>query len=180
MSKKHWQILVVNLVSLARVAVVPIMWYYRENLALVALLSLVGSLTDAIDGSLAREWKAQTSVGEIIDNASDAILLFFSFYLLTPLYVFIIYCAWSAYFFSCEMWEWFGCKKSSKRWAWQGIIWFWSAVWISIVFTIYIVIWYLPQWSWAPVFIAYLAVIIWKRERILDWRRRYTPYIYKS
>jgi len=69
-----------NLVTMGRVLFVPGVLYYMDNYSPVrslvaAILYLVASLGDGIDGYLARKWKVESAFGRIVDPFADKILI---------------------------------------------------------------------------------------------------------
>ena len=68
----------IYLTVLRMVLVVPIVWFISWNTAygyfLGAIFVLAAGLTDALDGYLSRKWRAQTTVGALLDPAADKIL----------------------------------------------------------------------------------------------------------
>ncbi|WP_448587786.1 CDP-alcohol phosphatidyltransferase family protein [Thermocrinis sp.] len=76
-----------NLISLMRLLLSPMMLLleFYEALSLFVLLSI----TDAIDGYIARRFKQETNLGVILDPVADKILLLIALYVFTYRFHFI-------------------------------------------------------------------------------------------
>ena len=69
-----------NFLSLCRIAIIPILVYlliFPDPLssALAALLFLIGSLTDYLDGYLARRHRTVSNLGKILDPLADKLMI---------------------------------------------------------------------------------------------------------
>ena len=91
-------IFIPNLLSITRIALVyPILNnIYLGNYELSILFFIIASITDALDGFLARLMNWQTFLGTILDPVADKMLLsgtIFIFWIneLIPFYIFIIF-----------------------------------------------------------------------------------------
>ncbi len=91
-------IFIPNLLSIIRIALVyPILSnIFLGNYQISILFFIIASLTDALDGFLARTMNWQTALGTILDPVADKLLLsgtIFIFWLneLIPFYIFIIF-----------------------------------------------------------------------------------------
>ena len=95
---KHYLRFIPNLISLVRISlVIPIVLNLLSGKYIFALiLFAIASLSDAIDGFLARFFKWQTNLGKILDPVADKLLMIGSITALwlnqiVPLSVFIIF-----------------------------------------------------------------------------------------
>ena len=91
-------IFIPNLLSIVRIALVyPILNnIYLGNFKISVVFFLVASLTDALDGFLARKMNWQTDLGQILDPVADKLLLSGTIFILwlnnfIPFYIFIIF-----------------------------------------------------------------------------------------
>ena len=91
-------IFIPNLLSIIRIALVyPILNnIYLGNFKISVIFFLVASLTDALDGFLARKMQWQTDLGQILDPVADKLLLSGTIFILwlnnfIPFYIFIIF-----------------------------------------------------------------------------------------
>lgn len=91
-------IFIPNLLSIVRIALVyPILNnIYLGNFKTSVIFFLVASLTDALDGFLARKMNWQTDLGQILDPVADKLLLSGTIFILwlnnfIPFYIFIIF-----------------------------------------------------------------------------------------
>jgi len=91
-------IFIPNLLSIIRIALVyPILNnIYLGNFKISVIFFLVASLTDALDGFLARKMHWQTDLGQILDPVADKLLLSGTIFILwlnnfIPFYIFIIF-----------------------------------------------------------------------------------------
>ena len=91
-------IFIPNLLSIVRIALVyPILNnIYLGNFKISVIFFLVASLTDALDGFLARKMNWQTDLGQILDPVADKLLLSGTIFILwlnnfIPFYIFIIF-----------------------------------------------------------------------------------------
>jgi len=91
-------IFIPNLLSIVRIALVyPILNnIYLGNFKISVIFFLVASLTDALDGFLARKMHWQTDLGQILDPVADKLLLSGTIFILwlnnyIPFYIFIIF-----------------------------------------------------------------------------------------
>jgi cardiolipin synthase len=91
-------IFIPNLLSIVRIALVyPILNnIYLGNFQISVVFFLVASLTDALDGFLARKMNWQTDLGQILDPVADKLLLSGTIFILwlnnfIPFYIFIIF-----------------------------------------------------------------------------------------
>lgn len=66
-----------NLITGLRLVLLPVVWYYiwQRNYELAILVGFVASLSDAVDGYLARRLKAESRFGAIADPIADKLLL---------------------------------------------------------------------------------------------------------
>ena len=91
-------IFIPNLLSIVRIALVyPILNnIYLGNFKISVVFFLIASLTDALDGFLARKMHWQTDLGQILDPVADKLLLSGTIFILwlnnfIPFYIFIIF-----------------------------------------------------------------------------------------
>jgi len=91
-------IFIPNLLSISRIGLVyPILNnIYLGNFKISIIFFLVASLTDALDGFLARKMNWQTDLGQILDPVADKLLLSGTIFILwlnnfIPFYIFIIF-----------------------------------------------------------------------------------------
>jgi len=91
-------IFIPNLLSIIRIALVyPILNnIYLGNFKISIVFFLVASLTDALDGFLARKMNWQTELGQILDPVADKLLLSGTIFILwlnnfIPFYIFVIF-----------------------------------------------------------------------------------------
>jgi cardiolipin synthase (CMP-forming) len=82
MKEKIWNI--PNILTVLRILLVPFFIYYLFQPGLYAKLIafsifIVASLTDLIDGYLARKWKQETEFGKFLDPLADKVLVLGSF-----------------------------------------------------------------------------------------------------
>ena len=91
-------IFIPNLLSIIRIALVyPILNnIYLGNFKISIAIFLVASLTDALDGFLARKMEWQTELGQILDPVADKLLLSGTVFILwlnnfIPFYIFVIF-----------------------------------------------------------------------------------------
>ena len=94
----RYLIFIPNLLSIVRIALVyPILNnIYLGNFKISVVFFLVASLTDALDGFLARKMNWQTDLGQILDPVADKLLLSGTIFILwlnnfIPFYIFIIF-----------------------------------------------------------------------------------------
>ena len=86
-------IFIPNLLSIIRIALVyPILIIFLGNYQISILFFIIASITDALDGFLARTMNWQTRLGTILDPVADKLLLsgtIFIFWLneLIPFYI---------------------------------------------------------------------------------------------
>ena len=95
---KHYLRFIPNLISLVRISlVIPIVLNLLAGKYIFALiLFAIASISDAIDGFLARFFKWQTDLGKILDPVADTLLMIGSITALwlnqiVPLSVFVIF-----------------------------------------------------------------------------------------
>jgi len=95
---KHYLRFIPNLISLIRISlVIPIVLnLLAEKYIFALILFIIASVSDAIDGFLARFFKWQTDLGKILDPVADKLLMIGSITALwlnqiVPLSVFIIF-----------------------------------------------------------------------------------------
>ena len=91
-------IFIPNLLSLIRIALVyPILKnIYEGNFELSILFFAIASITDGLDGFIARQMNWQTELGTLLDPVADKILLSGSIFIfwinqLIPFYIFIVF-----------------------------------------------------------------------------------------
>ena len=91
-------IFIPNFLSLVRISLVyPILNnIYLGNFNLSVIFFLVASITDALDGFLARKMNWQTKLGMILDPVADKLLLSGTIFILwlneyIPFYIFVIF-----------------------------------------------------------------------------------------
>jgi len=91
-------IFIPNLLSIVRIALVyPILNnIYLGNFKISVVFFLIASLTDALDGFLARKMHWQTDLGQILDPVADKLLLSGTIFILwlnnfIPFYIFVIF-----------------------------------------------------------------------------------------
>tara|TARA_B100001057_G_scaffold254557_1_gene254780 strand:- start:70 stop:621 length:552 start_codon:yes stop_codon:yes gene_type:complete len=91
-------IFIPNLLSIIRIALIyPILNnIYLGNFKISIIFFLVASLTDALDGFLARKMNWQTELGQILDPVADKLLLSGTIFILwlnnfIPFYIFVIF-----------------------------------------------------------------------------------------
>lgn len=76
----RWQRLTPSLVSFSRVAASPVIvgtiqFSFLGNKWVAAVLFILASLTDWLDGYLARRWKVESNFGKLMDPIADKILV---------------------------------------------------------------------------------------------------------
>ncbi|HEX5431016.1 MAG TPA: CDP-alcohol phosphatidyltransferase family protein [Bryobacteraceae bacterium] len=66
-----------NLLSFARLAAAPYIFFalWRRQWDAALLVILFAAMTDALDGYLARHWRASSRTGEVLDPIADKVLL---------------------------------------------------------------------------------------------------------
>ena len=91
-------IFIPNLLSIVRIALIyPILNnIYLGNFKISVVFFLIASLTDALDGFLARKMHWQTDLGQILDPVADKLLLSGTIFILwlnnfIPFYIFVIF-----------------------------------------------------------------------------------------
>ena len=91
-------IFIPNLLTLIRIALVyPILKnIYEGNFELSILFFAIASITDGLDGFIARQMNWQTKLGTLLDPVADKILLSGSIFIfwvnqLIPFYIFIVF-----------------------------------------------------------------------------------------
>ena len=95
--KKHF-IFIPNLLTIIRIALVyPILNnIYLGNFEISIIYFIVASITDGLDGFIARKMNWQTELGTLLDPVADKILLSGSIFILwlnqyIPFYIFVIF-----------------------------------------------------------------------------------------
>lgn len=85
-----------NILTSLRIALIPLFLYYlvKSNFTYALVVFFIGSITDALDGFIARRFHQVTDLGKILDPAADKLFLVTSFtvaYLvnLLPLWLFL-------------------------------------------------------------------------------------------
>ncbi len=78
-----------NKLTIARMIAVPFfIAAYMLNLYVIAfLIFILASITDTLDGQIARKYKLITNFGKIMDPLADKILVYSAFCLMVPSYV---------------------------------------------------------------------------------------------
>jgi len=91
-------IFIPNLLSIARIGLIyPILNnIYLGNFEISIIFFLIASITDGLDGFLARKMNWQTSLGKMLDPVADKLLLSGTIFILwvnqfIPFYIFIIF-----------------------------------------------------------------------------------------
>ena len=91
-------IFIPNLLSIARIGLIyPILNnIYLGNFEISIIFFLIASITDGLDGFLARKMSWQTSLGKMLDPVADKLLLSGTIFILwvnqfIPFYIFIIF-----------------------------------------------------------------------------------------
>ena len=91
-------IFIPNLLSIIRIALVyPILYnIFLGNFIVSIIYFVIASVTDALDGFLARKMDWQTQLGKILDPVADKLLLSGTIFILwlneyIPFYIFIIF-----------------------------------------------------------------------------------------
>ncbi|MDH3975491.1 MAG: CDP-alcohol phosphatidyltransferase family protein [Deltaproteobacteria bacterium] len=86
-----------NILTLLRIALIPLFLYYlvKSNFSGALIVFFIGSITDALDGFIARKFDLITDLGKILDPAADKLFLLTSFTAayfinLLPLWLFAI------------------------------------------------------------------------------------------
>jgi len=79
-----------NILTLSRIAAVPavvllLMFESKENCLWAAIVFTVASLTDWLDGYLARKWKIVTILGKFLDPLADKLIVMAALIMLIPL-----------------------------------------------------------------------------------------------
>jgi len=71
-----------NSITVLRIAIIPVFLYFlvSEIYGAALLLFAFGSVTDALDGYIARKFDQVTDLGKILDPTADKLFLFFSFF----------------------------------------------------------------------------------------------------
>ena len=95
---KKYFIFIPNLLTIVRIALVyPILNnIYLENFEISIIYFVVASITDGLDGFIARKMNWQTELGTLLDPVADKILLSGSIFILwlnqyIPFYIFVIF-----------------------------------------------------------------------------------------
>jgi len=67
-----------NLLTLVRFLLIPIMavFLFRENLLFALIIYIIASITDIIDGFVARKFNMITNLGKVLDPLADKLLQF--------------------------------------------------------------------------------------------------------
>ena len=91
-------IFILNLLSIIRIVLVyPILYnIFLGNFIVSIIYFVIASVTDALDGFLARKMDWQTQLGKILDPVADKLLLSGTIFILwlneyIPFYIFIIF-----------------------------------------------------------------------------------------
>ncbi|USO02489.1 MAG: CDP-alcohol phosphatidyltransferase family protein [Alphaproteobacteria bacterium] len=79
-----------NLISLLRILILPFMLYFmyqrtQEGLKIAFGLFVIGSVSDVLDGYLARSLKSETKFGAMLDQISDKIFVISTFLMMAIL-----------------------------------------------------------------------------------------------
>lgn len=80
-----------NALTLARICVIPVfilvltVWHSLESHVLAAILFALASMTDYLDGYLARKWRVVSNFGKFADPMADKILVMTAFIMLVEL-----------------------------------------------------------------------------------------------
>ena len=95
---KKYFIFIPNLLTIVRIALVyPILNnIYLGNFEISIIYFVVASITDGLDGFIARKMNWQTELGTLLDPVADKILLSWSIFILwhnqyIPFYIFVIF-----------------------------------------------------------------------------------------
>ncbi len=95
---KKYFIFIPNLLTIVRIALVyPILNnIYLGNFEIIIIYFIVASITDGLDGFIARKMNWQTELGTLLDPVADKILLSGSIFILwlnqyIPFYIFVIF-----------------------------------------------------------------------------------------
>ena len=69
----------INLITISRIILAPIILLFLifENYLICILLFFLAGVSDYLDGHLARKYKAESQIGEILDPIADKILIVF-------------------------------------------------------------------------------------------------------
>ena len=67
-----------NLLTILRFMLIPVMSYFlfNENLILALIIYVIASITDVIDGFIARRFNMITNLGKVLDPLADKLLQF--------------------------------------------------------------------------------------------------------
>lgn len=74
-----------NIITSLRILLVPVFLYFlaRDDIILAIVVLMLASITDMLDGFIARRWHLRTELGSYLDPAADKLLFLSTFIIFT-------------------------------------------------------------------------------------------------